>query len=269
MPQSLKKQSTVAGRFRASLQRFFRHPAVDFIIIIAILASVSLLFIELELSESHPFFRHVEIWGLVFTGFFVVELSLRWYAAPTNRRFWREYWLDVIAILPFLRPLRIFRILRVLRIYRMGVMAKRSIASYNDYDFEHQIREDIQNYRGRFASYIWLAPELFRMLTTLLDDGRVHKEARNKILVTIAYFITPFEVLSKDLHGSEGYLDQVYVALETIQKLRQELPDWLLQESWEGEGDIIDILDERDEIREYLDPDATVQLNKYLGWHSS
>jgi uncharacterized membrane protein YkvA (DUF1232 family) len=234
----------------------------------AIVASVVLLFLELELSLDHPMFVTVERIGFWLTGFFVIELSLRWYAAPTTRRFWREYWLDVIAVIPFFRTMRILRVLRMLRIlrmYRFGVIAQHFVTRKGEYDFERKIRDDIAHYRGRYAEQVCLAPDLFRMFGNLLDDGRVHAEARNKIVVAIAYFITPFELMPRDSYGPEGYLDQVYFCLRTVADLRQELPDWLLEDAWEGEGSVIGILDELPEIKEHLEPQAEEVLARYLG----
>ena len=61
------------------------------------------------------------------TALFAVELSLRFWVAPKKTRFFERYWIDILAVLPLVRPLRLFRVLRVLRLFRAGVLFRRRI----------------------------------------------------------------------------------------------------------------------------------------------
>lgn len=54
---------------------------------------------------------------------FVVELTLRYFASTNFKTFISTYWIDILAIIPFLRPFRFIRILRVLRVVRMASLA--------------------------------------------------------------------------------------------------------------------------------------------------
>lgn len=248
-----------------------RHPVTNAAVMAAVMISVILFLIELQLPEYSELRRKIELIGDGFIVFFIVELSLRWYAAPSTKRFWREYWLDVLAVIPVFRAIRVLRILRflralrLLRIYRLGSLAK-SFMGGEGSDYENKIREEVGRYRGKFADQILLAPELFRLLTNLLEDGRVHGEARTKILTALAYFVTPFEVMPRQVYGAEGYLDQIFICLKTVGQLREELPDWLIEEAWEGEGNILDILvEELPMVEEVLEPENIEALKKYLG----
>lgn len=113
---------------------------------------------------------------------------------------------------------------------------------------------------------MWLTPDLYRLRGSLLDDGRLPDTARRKLLSALAYFAAPYQVLRSDEHGAEGYLDQVYVSLEVIRRLRdRELPEWLIEDHWEGEGDICQIAEsDLPILRGRLGAEAVEALHRYL-----
>lgn len=259
------------NRIKTSLDRLLRHPVTDGVVMAAVLISVILLLVEMQLPVDSPEFRRVELAGYGFVGFFIVELSLRWYVAPSTRRFFTEYWLDVLAVIPFFRParmlrlLRFLRALRLLRLYRFGLITQRFVKG-SEPDYVQKIKEEVTHYQGRCHEQVWLAPELYRFLGNLLDDGRVHRTARGKIVAALAYFITPFEAMSRDLLAAEGYLDQVYLCLKVISELEEELPEWLLEEAWEGEGTVKDLIEEDLPLVEAeLELDDRESISRYLG----
>jgi uncharacterized membrane protein YkvA (DUF1232 family) len=265
-------KTTPWGKIRAGIDRFLRHPATDAVIMLLIVASIVLLLVEAYAGAEGEWLRRIELAGDVFTGIFIVELSLRWLVAPGTRQHFREYWMDWLSVLPFFRPLRTLRVfrvlraLRILRLYRLGALSQRFLAGTGSREFERALRNEIAHYHGRHADRIWLLPDLFHMLTSLLDDGRVDAEARQKICAALAYFITPFEVMPRDIHGPEGYLDQVYLCLRTVQELRGVLPDHVLEAAWEGEGDILEVVEqELAGLQEALGEDALGQIGRYLG----
>lgn len=265
-------RKTAAGRFRAAVDRALRHPITDTVVMALVLTSVALLLVEAYGLVSGSALEVVELAGEVITVAFLVELSLRWWVAPSTRGHFREYWLDWLSVLPMLRPVRVLRVLRILRalrllrLYRFGAMAQRFVAGTEHHRFEQMLRSEIAHYRGRFADQVWLVPELFRMLTNMLEDGRVGAESRRLITAALAYFITPFELLPKELHGPEGYLDQVYLCLWVVKKLRESLPDHVLEGAWDGEGEILEIVErELAPLETELEPQQVHQVLGYLG----
>ncbi len=116
-------------RQRMSLTAFLSHPVTDVVVIMLIISSVILLF--LEEAMSLPLESPIPLISDAITFIFAVELSLRFLAAKKKGRFFRRYWPDVLAVLPILRPLRIFRIFRLFRLFRLfqlGVLLDRRIA---------------------------------------------------------------------------------------------------------------------------------------------
>lgn len=256
-------------RLRSRLDRFFRHPAVDATVMALVLISVVLVVLELYRGVEGRALEAVMTASDVITGVFVVELSLRWFAAPSTKAHWREYWLDWVAVIPVLRPLRALRalrLLRLLRLYRFGVLAHRFAGTVDPRHFEDALRESLAHYAGPHADTVMLAPELYRCLTELLEDGRVHAEARGLICRAAAYFVVPFDVLPEEVHGAEGFLDDVYFALWTLDRLREELPAHVLEDAWEGEGLLTDLLDgELPRVRALLGAGDREQIHRYVG----
>ncbi len=122
-PWTPHKQETRWSRLR----RILHHPLTDIVVMVLILASVICIVAEV-LAPPGGTHRLLQIVGDVFIGIFIVELSLRFLVAPNKWRFFRSYWLDILAILPLTRAFRILRLLRLLRLFRFGVMLDRRVS---------------------------------------------------------------------------------------------------------------------------------------------
>ncbi len=105
--------------WQRSLQRFFQLPTVEITIAVLVIVSVAFTLIELSLPESSPLLPFLDELNQILTWLFVVELTLRFLAEPLKRRFFREYWLDLLAVLPLMRVFRIVRVMRLLRLLRL------------------------------------------------------------------------------------------------------------------------------------------------------
>lgn len=121
------------GTRRRALARFLHDPRVE----IAVLALIVLSVVLLVWEQLSPGNRAIEVAGHVLTGVFVVELSLRFWVARKKQRFFRRYWLDILAVMPLIRPLRV---LRVLRLFRAGVLVNRRGGRYGEL-FQGEIRQ--------------------------------------------------------------------------------------------------------------------------------
>ncbi|MCO6459157.1 MAG: ion transporter [Pirellulaceae bacterium] len=108
-----------------ALLRFFGRPAVELAIGLLVLVSVALTLVEFTwLAEptdarDQLLLARIELINDLITLLFGVELSLRYLAAPSKRRFFREYWLDILAVLPLFRVFRAARVVRLLRLARL------------------------------------------------------------------------------------------------------------------------------------------------------
>jgi hypothetical protein len=115
-----------------------------------VLISVILLMIEFYGGVEGRTRETVVLLGDIITGIFIVELSLRWFAASSTGAHWREFWLDWLAVIPVFRPIRalravrVLRALRLLRLYRFGLLAHRFAGTFDPRQFEDLLREQVQ-----------------------------------------------------------------------------------------------------------------------------
>ncbi|MBT3222222.1 MAG: potassium channel protein, partial [Proteobacteria bacterium] len=129
MRRSTEQLSTF-GQVKSKADRFIHHTWVEISILVLIVISVGLMLIEVALPKGSPFATPVMVAGNVITGLFVVELAIRFWVARKKKRFFLRYWLDILAVLPLVRPLRFFRVLRVLRLFRAGVLINRRMSFF-------------------------------------------------------------------------------------------------------------------------------------------
>jgi uncharacterized membrane protein YkvA (DUF1232 family) len=109
--------------------------------------------------------------------------------------------------------------------------------------FDELLLDDIRAYEGRHDDLIYQAPALYRLLTRLLDDPALPGRLRPLVLAAIAYFILPADIISEDLYGPYGYLDDIFLcACGAEQVRRQTGSDRLLTENWDGEGPLLPLL---------------------------
>lgn len=116
------------GQWQLALRRFFHQIWVEISIGVLVIISVTLTLAEFWLEaqlatglNSVPTFlgaltqRTMDSMVLVndlITTVFVVELTLRFLAASSKKRFFSEFWLDIIATLPLFRVFRAARALQ-------------------------------------------------------------------------------------------------------------------------------------------------------------
>jgi len=120
-------------------------------------------------------------------------------------------------------------------------------------DFFDKLKSDIETYEGRHDDFIYMTPFWYRLLTNLLDDSRLPYRLKPLVSCAIAYFIIPADVISEEIYGPYGYIDDIYFCAFIGKQIliRTKDPN-LLVENWEGEGDILEFIDETLEKEEEL-----------------
>ena len=111
-PLQVKPETNIARRIVA-------NPYFDLGVLFMILVSILLLIVEIALPSKNPYFDFVVYSGDIITCLFVVELIIRFVASKRKRRFFNEYFIDILAVLPLFRAFRFLRFLRLLRMLRL------------------------------------------------------------------------------------------------------------------------------------------------------
>lgn len=110
-------------------------------------------------------------------------------------------------------------------------------------DFELQVQQDVYEYQGEHQALITCAPQFYRLLTNMRDDPDLPGRLRPFILLALAYFLTPVDIISEDLSGPRGYLDDIFLTAFIADYVEKELgSDAVLVRSWEGQGSIKEII---------------------------
>ncbi len=114
------------------IYQFLHDARAEFALMGLIVLSVVLLIVEVWLEqapEPSPLLPPIALAGYILTGIFILELMLRFWVARNKKRFFRNYWIDILAVIPTLRAFRVLRVLRLLRVFRMGVLLNRRLAA--------------------------------------------------------------------------------------------------------------------------------------------
>jgi len=111
--------------------------------------------------------------------------------------------------------------------------------------FDELLQQEIAFYEGRHDDLIYLAPDFYRLLTRLLDDPQLPVRLRPLISSAIAYFILPADVISEELHGAYGYVDDIWLCAYVADVVGRQLDDEaILVENWDGEAPLISLIRE-------------------------
>jgi uncharacterized membrane protein YkvA (DUF1232 family) len=133
-------------------------------------------------------------------------------------------------------------------------------------DFQSLLKEKISDYEGRHDDIIYLAPDFYSLLTNLLDDARLPNKMRPLLSCAIAYFILPADVISEDIYGPYGYIDDIFLSALVADAVRREtFSEHILVDNWEGETEIIPLVDEILAKESELIGDQRMKILHYTG----
>ncbi len=111
---------------RRRIKRLVSSNLFELAVALAITLSIGLLVPEICWPRNHPLQPSVDAAQNALTLVFAAELSLRFLASRRKSFFWRECWLDLLALVPTMRVFRFFRLLRLLRLYRLAGVVSRN-----------------------------------------------------------------------------------------------------------------------------------------------
>ena len=132
--------------------------------------------------------------------------------------------------------------------------------------FDDILKEHIGTYEGRHDDLIYLAPDFYRLLTRLLDDPRLPGRLRPLVSCAIAYFILPADIISEDIYGPYGYVDDIFLSAFIANEIRGVVnSDAILAQNWAGETAIIPLIDEILAKETDLIGDQREKLLRYTG----
>lgn len=168
-------EQTEDSKLKDRLGAFIHHPLTSLIVVVLILVSVGLVMVHLTLDPGHPAQQPIELIQVVITFGFVFELSVKYYVAESKSRYFAQYWVDIIAIIPWAQSLRVLRVLRLLRVFRVAMILSR------------RVRFVSALFRSAIGEYIVLALIMLILLgvgtfALYVSETRAHQDRRRQRL---------------------------------------------------------------------------------------
>ena len=106
------------------------------------------------------------------------------------------------------------------------------------------LRENLDSYRGKYERFIDYGPEMFKLLTDILNEKSIKPEVRMEICTAIAYFVAPFDVIPEEIYGPHGYIDDVYLCAYVIKDISGSLSYEFLEKLWQGDEELEEVVNE-------------------------
>jgi uncharacterized membrane protein YkvA (DUF1232 family) len=104
------------------------------------------------------------------------------------------------------------------------------------------LREELDNFEGDFDKFIFYIPDFFKLLCNLLDED-IKPEDRRKINSALAYFVTPNDVISDEIYGPMGYVDDIYLCTVVLKEIQEKYGFDLLNKLWSHDEDLDYVLE--------------------------
>jgi len=117
--------------------------------------------------------------------------------------------------------------------------------------FYQNLREQVRRYAASKAPkwaqplipWLLAVPDFFVMLVRLARDARVPASAKVIAGATVAYFISPVDLIPDPI-PLIGEIDDLGLALLAVDQIAKLVPRHVIQESWPGEGDVLELVRE-------------------------
>jgi len=114
-----KYEIETATRSFPWLRWLFESARFNLTLMFLILVSVVLILIETFVALPLAQLEMIQTINDFLTLVFIFELGLRWLISTSTGAFLREFWIDILSVMPMLRIFRVGRVLRLLRLFRV------------------------------------------------------------------------------------------------------------------------------------------------------
>ena len=113
--------------------------------------------------------------------------------------------------------------------------------------------ENRREAKGFLRGTIMLIPNFLKLLGRLFKDSRVPLAEKAMLVGAIAYVISPLDLLP-DVIPVIGQVDDLYLIGLVVLRLLARTDDTVLQEHWDGRGDLVSIVNKIVRAAQYILP---------------
>lgn len=110
-------------------------------------------------------------------------------------------------------------------------------------DFYLKLRAKVEDFAaknpgGEILDMVLNIPDFFYLLVKLARDPDVPASNKRQIILALAYFLSPLDVVPDFLPGL-GWLDDLYVALIVTDNLLNAVGDEVIMRYWPGDDNVV------------------------------
>ena len=131
-------------------------------------------------------------------------------------------------------------------------------------DFYDTLIENLETYAGEYESFIDYGPDLFKLLCDLLNSD-VDRSLKLPICGAIAYYVAPDNIISEQIYGPYGYIDDIYLSSHVLKMVASKHGYEFIQEK-SSLSDVENIINECEaKSLEILSDDEVKNIKEYIG----
>jgi uncharacterized membrane protein YkvA (DUF1232 family) len=112
--------------------------------------------------------------------------------------------------------------------------------------FYRKLRKNITDWLSKktnldfkWREYLLLVPDIFYLMTKLVQDPEVPSSKKVMLISAIAYFISPIDLMPEAFLGPIGYLDDLGLAAYVLNDLLNSVDAQIVKKHWVGDVDIL------------------------------
>lgn len=102
---------------------------------------------------------------------------------------------------------------------------------------------DKEAQQTKLKEYALLAPRLVKLLWRLARDPRVPARSKATLVLLMGYIVSPVDLIPDFLPGI-GQMDELVIAAFALDQMLNRVPPEVVREHWEGDKDILEIVQE-------------------------
>jgi uncharacterized membrane protein YkvA (DUF1232 family) len=139
------------------------------------------------------------------------------------------------------------------------------IEEVNFKDFYDILRENLNSYEEEYDKFIDYGPDLYKLLTEILNEKNIDPKIKLKVCAAIAYYVAPFDIIPETIYGPKGYIDDIFVCTYVLKEIENELGIEFLEDLWEGKENLKYVLEESYEKSKVVVEDKIDIILQYIG----
>lgn len=133
-------------------------------------------------------------------------------------------------------------------------------------DFHDVLREYLDSYRGKYERFVDYGPDLYKLLSDILNEKSLPSDIRIKICAVLGYFVVPFDILPEQIYGPHGYIDDIFLCVYVLKEIEEHIGYDFLDREWEGDEELKDVLNICYENSKNILGDNIDEILRYVGF---